>query len=257
MAMVTAERQQQILKLIEQKNSVSVSELAKLLDVSDMTIRRDLRILSSRGLLERVHGGALSRRGRSYEPPFPSRVAEQVRQKELIGLSAAALVQEGDSVALDVGTTTLEIAKVLAKTPNLTVVTASLPIANILSLSPNLRLILTGGIVRNQELSLIGHIAERTYAEFRVDKAFVGVGGLHPEAGLSDYNLEDTLVKKVMIANADQVIVVADSSKLGETCFATIGPLSMVDTLVTDAAAPPEIVERLRSGGIEVILAQE
>lgn len=256
MVMVPAERRKQILELIEKRNSISVTELCQLLDVSDMTIRRDFRILSNRGLLERVHGGALSRRGRSYEPPYHSRTTNQAIQKGIIGHRAAALVHEGDSLALDVGTTTLELAVALVNTPNLTIVTASLPIANVLSESPNIRLILTGGIVRNQELSMIGHIAEQTYREFHVDKAFIGVGGLDFEAGLTEYNLEDTLVKKTMIANAEQVIVVADSSKLGETCFASIGPLSVVDTLVTDTNAPQEFLDHLRASDIEVIIAQ-
>jgi DeoR/GlpR family transcriptional regulator of sugar metabolism len=256
MVMVPAERRKQILELIEKRNSISVAELCQLLEVSDMTIRRDLRILSNRGLLERVHGGALSRRGRSYEPPYLSRASNQVVQKEIIGRCAAALVHEGDSIALDVGTTTLELAKALVHTPNLTIMTASLPIANVLCEAPNIRLILTGGIVRHQELSMIGHIAEQTYREFHIDKAFVGIGGLHPEAGLTEYNLEDTLVKKAMIASAEQVIVVADSSKLGETCFASVGPLSIVDTLVTDTNAPSEIIEQLRARDIEIIFAQ-
>jgi DeoR/GlpR family transcriptional regulator of sugar metabolism len=256
MVMVPAERRKQILELIEKRNSISVAELCQLLDVSDMTIRRDLHILSNRGLLERVHGGALSRRGRSYEPPYHYRATNHVIEKEIIGRCAAGLIHEGDSIALDVGTTTLELAKALVNTANLTIVTASLPIANVLSEAPNIRLVLTGGIVRNQELSLIGHIAEQTYQQFHVDKAFVGVGGLHPEAGLTEYNLEDALVKKAMIANAEQVIVVADSSKLGETCFASIGPLSVVDTLVTDANAPPEIIDFLRARDIEIIFAQ-
>lgn len=255
MVMVPAERRKQILLLIEERNSISVAELCRLLDVSDMTIRRDLCILSNRGLLERVHGGALSRQGRSYEPPYHSRATNQVVQKEIIGRRAATLAHEGDSIALDVGTTTFEIAKALTKTPNLTIITASLPIANVLSEAPNIRLILTGGIVRPQELSLIGHTAEQTYQQYHVDKAFVGVGGLDLEAGLTEYNLEDALVKKSMIKNAGQVIVVADSSKLGEICFASVAPLSVVDTLVTDANAPSEIVDLLRARDIEIVFA--
>jgi len=256
MVMVPAERRKQILELIEKRNSISVVELCQLLEVSDMTIRRDLRILSNRGLLERVHGGALSRRGRSYEPPYLTRATNHILQKEIIGRRAASLVNEGDSIALDVGTTTFELAKDLLKTPNLTIITASLPIANVLSEALNIRLILTGGIVRPQELSLIGQTAEQTYQQYHVDKAFVGVGGLHHEAGLTEYNLEDALVKKAMIKNAEQVIVVADSSKLGEICFASVAPLSVVDTLVTDADAPAEIIDLLRARDIEIIYAQ-
>lgn len=253
--MLPAERRKQILELIETRNSISVAELCGILDVSDMTIRRDLRILSNEGLLERVHGGAVSRRGRSYEPAYRIRSVEQVKQKEIIGKRAASLIHDGDSVALDVGTTTLELAKALAGTSNLTVITASLPIAMVLSEAPNVRLILTGGVVRKEEHSLIGHIAQRAYEEFHVDKAFIGVGGIHIEAGLTEYNLEDTLVKKAMIANAGEVIVVADSRKLGEICFAHIAPLSAVDVLVTEDSDSKDMIQSLRSSGVEVIIA--
>ena len=254
--MLPAERRKTILELIETQSSISVVQLSRVLGVSDMTVRRDLRILSNSGLLERVHGGALSRRGRSYEPPFFIREKESGRHKELIGQRAASLIQQGDSVTLDVGTTTLELARNMEGIPNLSVLTASLRIANELVDSPNIRLILTGGMVRQQELSLVGYIAERTYEEFRVDKAFVGVGGIHVEAGLTEYNLEDAQVKKSLIANADQVIVLADSRKLGETCFAYIAPLSSVDILVTDADASPEMLEAFRENGVEVIIAE-
>ena len=254
--MFPAERRKYILELIEKQNSISVAELSHVLGVSDMTVRRDLRSLSRDGLLERVHGGALSRRGCSYEPPYVSRATKHVREKEIIGRRAAALVCKGDTVALDVGTTTLELAKALLHLTNLTILTASLHIANILREAPSLRLILTGGILRKQELSMVGHIAERTFDDFHVDKAFVGVGGLDIQAGLTEFNLEDMLVKKVMIANADQVIVVADSSKLGEVCFASIAPLSVVDILVTDACADPKTLEQLAANGVEVIVAQ-
>lgn len=253
--MLPAERRKYILELVEKRNSISVAELCQILSVSDMTVRRDLRSLSRDGLLERVHGGALSRRGRSYEPPYVSRTSEHLQEKQVIGRRAAALVHEGDTVALDVGTTTLEVSKALFEMNNLTVITASLYIANVLREASGIRLILAGGILRKQELSMIGHIAERTFQDFHVDKAFVGVGGLEIKAGLTEYNLEDTLVKKMMIANAEQVIVVADSSKLGEICFANIAPLSVVDVLVTDVGADYKGVDQLRARGVEVIIA--
>lgn len=254
--MLPLERRKYILELIEKRNSISVAELSQLLRVSDMTIRRDLRNLSNDGLLERVYGGALSRRGRSYEPPYVLRTTEHIEPKEIIGRCAAGMVSEGDSVALDIGTTTLELAKELRGTSNLTVITASVHIANILSDAPNMRLILSGGILRKEELSLIGHVAEGTFQDFHVDKAFVGVGGLDIQDGLTEYNVEDMLVKRAMIANAGQVIVVADSSKLGKTCFATIAPISVVDVLVTDALIPREMADQLTAKGIEVRIAR-
>lgn len=254
-SMTPIERRKQILDLIEKQSSISVFELCRLLGVSEMTIRRDLRSLSNAGLLERVYGGALLRRGRSYEPPFLTRMAENIKKKQTIARRAAALVVDGDSIALDIGTTTLELAKRLRSASNLTVITASIHVANVLNETTGLRLILTGGIVRNQEQSLIGHIAERTFADFHVDKAFVGVGGINLKNGLTEYNIEDTLVKRAMIDNADQVIVVADSSKLGKSCFATIAPLSVVDILVTDPDIPAEIHEQLTEEGVQVLIA--
>jgi DeoR/GlpR family transcriptional regulator of sugar metabolism len=254
--MLTAERRKKILELIDTRKSITVSELCDLLYVSDMTIRRDLRVLANDRLLERVHGGALSLRSRSFEPPYVTRATKNIQQKESIGKCALHLIEEGDSIGLDVGTTSLELAKAMVGISNLTVVTASLLIAQVLRDAPNLHLILTGGILRKEEGSLIGHIAHRTYEDFQIDKAFVGIGGLDLDAGLTEYNLDDALVKKALIASAGQVIVLADSSKLGVTCFASVAPLSHINIVVTDIGAPTEIVESMNLKGIEVIIAQ-
>jgi DeoR/GlpR family transcriptional regulator of sugar metabolism len=257
--MIQTERRQQIVDLVYKQGSTTVSELCALFDVSDMTIRRDLRELDRDGLLRRVHGGAVSNLGRSYEPPFQTRSMHLVEAKQAIGRIAAQLIKDGDSLALDVGTTTLEIARNMGNRHNLTIITGSLPIANEIcsshSLTSSVRLILTGGIVRAGELSMTGDIAEETYRRLHVDKAFIGVGGVSLESGLTEYNLEDAVVKRALIRYAQQRIVVADGSKLGRTAFASVAPLSMVDILVTDPNAPPEIVAALESMDIDVILA--
>ena len=253
--MMPNKRLKTILELIETHNSISVLELSKVLGVSDMTIRRDLRVLSNMGLLERVHGGALLNRGRSFEPPYFVREMESSQQKISIGKRAAKLIQQGDSIAIDIGTTTLELARAIRKIPNLSVITSSLRIASVLSDCPNIRSIVTGGMVRHHEHSLIGFIAERTYLDFYVDKAFIGLGGIHPKNGLTEYNLDDVQVKKPLITNAGQVIVLADSRKLGVTCLASIAPITTVDILVTDANASPEILEQFRENKIEIIIA--
>ena len=168
-------------------------------------------------------------------------------------------MQDGDSLALDVGTTTIEIAQALQGKRNLTILTASLPIANEivanLSLTADVRLILTGGIVRSGELSMTGTIAAGTYSEFHVDKAFIGVGGISLEDGLTEYNLEDAIVKKPMIQNAQQRIVVADSSKFGRTTFTAIAPLTVANTIITDSDVDRSMVKSLQDLGIEVLIA--
>ncbi|MCS7286865.1 MAG: DeoR/GlpR family DNA-binding transcription regulator [Anaerolineae bacterium] len=253
--MLPEERHQLILQLIESKGSVSVSELCKHLAVSSMTIRRDLAELERSGLIRRVYGGAVSARGRSYEPPFLIRSRERRAEKERIGQVAASLIRNGESIALDVGTTTLEIARHLENKRDLTIITPSLHIANVLANKPGIRLILTGGILRSGELSLVGFLAERAFAEFYVDKLFLGIGGIDFEAGLTEFNLEDAQVKKAMLASAKERIVVADSSKFGNIAFASVAPLSAIHKIVTDSSVDPAIVRRLKEMNIEVILA--
>jgi DeoR/GlpR family transcriptional regulator of sugar metabolism len=244
---------------VQQSGSKSVADLRDIFDVSEMTIRRDLQEMDREGLLRRVHGGTVSNLGRSYEPAFPIRSAWNAEKKKAIGRKAAELIGDGDSIALDIGTTTLEIASALQGKHNLTIITASLPVANEvianLSLTTDVRLILTGGIVRAGELSLTGHLAVETYHNFHVDKAFIGVGGLSLEDGLTEYNLEDALVKKHLIQTAQRRIVVADSSKIGRTTFTSVADLSIVDTVVTDSDIPEEAVKSLQDLGIEVLIA--
>ena len=254
-----SERRRKIIEMVQEAGSMTVTDLCELFDVSEMTIRRDLRDLDKEGVLRRVHGGAVSNLGRSYEPPYTIRTTRFAERKAAIGRKAAELIVDGDSIALDVGTTTLEIARALHDSHNLTIITASLPIANEivsrLSLHSDVRLILTGGIVRPGELSMIGQIASYTYSDFHVDKAFIGVGGIDLDDGLTEYNLEDALVKKPMIQNASERIVVADSSKISQTTFTTVAPLSLVDVLITDENIPAAILKSFQEQGIKVLIA--
>jgi len=254
------ERRSQILEILARDGQITVSDISELFDVSAMTARRDLQELGRNGLLRRVHGGAIISLGRSYEPPYEMRAGHNKGAKAAIGRAAAELVFDGDSIALDVGSTTLEIVPALQGKRNLTILTASLPIAfeisSRLSLNSDVRLILAGGIVRPGELSMVGHIAQRTYSDFFVDKAFIGVGGFSLQDGLTEYNVEDALVKQAFIRGAQRKIVVVDGRKFGRTTFAKIAPLSMIDTVVTDSSAPQKTLDEALEMGIEVILAK-
>ncbi len=254
--MLSAERRKAILELLERQQSVSVSELHELLAVSGMTIRRDLRILSKEGWLERVHGGAILRHPRGYEPPYLTRSSTNIHLKRAIARRAAQIVSEGSSIAIDVGTTVEELAKHLVNVSSLTVLTSSLRVATLLIEAPMIRLIVSGGIVRPSEWSMVGHVAQRTFADFRVDTAFMGVGGIDLTHGLTEFNLEDALNKRTMIEFAERVVVLADSSKLGTACFAFVTPLTQVDVLVTDWQASPDQVAAFEAAGIEVLIAR-
>jgi DeoR/GlpR family transcriptional regulator of sugar metabolism len=253
--MSSQERLQGILNLLESDGSTLVTQLAARFQVSEMTIRRDLIALERKGFLHRVHGGAVSSRGRSYEPPFIVRQMKNLDEKRRIGEAAAGLVNAGESLILDVGTTTLEMARHLMGKRNITVITPSLHIANLLTEQPGIRLILPGGILRKGESSLVGSLTELAFQDFFVDKLFLGVGAIDFQAGLSEFNLDDSQVKKAMLRSAKEIVVLADASKFGQVAFASIAPLKVVSRIVTDPSLDPAILARLKEEKIEVILA--
>lgn len=252
--MISDLRHQKIINHLENQGSVTVSDLVKEFGVSEMTIRRDLDILENKGLLRRVHGGAVSRRGRSYEPPFIMRSTENLESKQRIGQMAASLVNNGDSITLDIGTTTLEIAKNLHSKHDLTIITPSLQIANELVNHQGIRLIISGGVLRPGELSMVGHLAERVFEEFYVDKLFLGAGAIDLKNGASEFNIEDALVKRAMVKTAKQVILVADSTKFNQIAFTSIVDTQSIHTIITDNELNPDIASQLEAKGIEVFL---
>jgi DeoR/GlpR family transcriptional regulator of sugar metabolism len=254
--MLLEERHQSILHLLDTQGTVSVVELVARFDVSEMTIRRDLDLLERRGYLRRVHGGAITDRGRSFEPSFLARSTVNQDLKERIGKAAAGLVNPGDSLILDVGTTTLEIARHLVNKNELTIITPCFQIANVLAGNSNIRLILAGGILRPKELSMYGPLAERAFNDYFVDKLFLGASGVDFTAGLTEFNLEDTLVKHAMLRSAKHVILTVDSSKFNRVAFTSIAPLSIVHTIVTDTNLEPEVAVQLKKENIKVILAE-
>lgn len=244
------ERQKIILQLISEKGAVTVAELCDQFDVSDMTIRRDLSMLERASLLRRIHGGAVSARGRSYEPPVLTRVQEARRAKQAIGRYAATLVHEGNSIALDIGTTTLELARNITRLQDLTVLTNSLPIANLLLDQPGIQLMVCGGIVRPGEHSMIGPLAEYTFSRYYIDTAFIGIGGVDLQAGLTEYNLDDAEVKRHMIQNCQRCVLLTDSRKFGLKTFASVAPLSVVSDIVTDDGLDDACREELEAANI-------
>jgi DeoR/GlpR family transcriptional regulator of sugar metabolism len=253
--MLVEERYRYIVSQIDCAGSVRMADLVSELGVSEMTVRRDLRELENAGHLRRVRGGAVSARGRAYEPPYFLRLDEHADAKARIGRAAAELIADGASVALDVGTTTLEIARQIVGRANLTVLTPSLRIGSLLSEQPQIRTILAGGIIRAGELSLIGELAESSFDAFHVDKLFLGVGGISVEAGLTEYNIEDVRVKRAMLRSAKEVIVVADASKFGRTAFGAIAALDAVNRLVTDQPLPPALARACAEKAIGVLVA--
>lgn len=245
-------RQRHILNQIKEKGSVNVIELAEALNVSDMTIRRDLKELGKMGLLQRTHGGAVNSHGRGYEPPLAVRNTENIAEKKVLGSYAAQMILEGDSVALDVGSTIYQIAMNLENTRNITIVTPSMSIGMLFCNRSDVRLILPGGVVRVGEASMIGELARRNLELLLVDKLFLGIGAIDAATGLSEYNLDGAAIKQAMIKNAKEVIVVADASKMQKIAFAYVVGFNEIHHLVTDAIPPDELMEVLTRNKVKI-----
>jgi DeoR/GlpR family transcriptional regulator of sugar metabolism len=257
--LLNVERQRQISQFIEEKKLAKVAELSIYFGVSEATIRRDLEKLESAGIIQRVHGGAISSNGEQAhpEPIIIQRAAENAKEKSMIGRVAASLVREGETVFLGSGTTTLEVARHLKGKKDLTVITNALNIANELAEEQDITLIVIGGLLRHSELSMIGHIAEQTLQELNADKVIMGMRALSLSEGLTNDYLPETMTDRAIISFAPEVILVIDHSKFDKVSTALVAPVVYVSKIVTDDQAPPEIVAELRALGIEVILASE
>ncbi len=252
-------RQALILDVIATNGFVSVSKFASDLGVSEMTIRRDLVTLSDRGLLARTHGGAVSSAIDpreifvAEEPAFKSRRHRNAREKSAIATTAATLIGPGETIGIDVGTSTLTLAEAVVERSDLRVFTNSLRAAMTLSASKSPVYVL-GGEVRNPEQSVVGSRAVGELQNYNIDRVFIGVSGLI-EAGFFDYSVEDTEVKRAFIARADQVVILCDSSKFDHRSLARVCELSGADILVTDAPPPPHLARALAAAEIEVVIA--
>jgi len=249
---VSNKRKIHIRESIKNSGSVLVNELASELSVSEMTIRRDLSELENEGFLKRTHGGAVIEVSRSYEPPFTLRKSINFEEKEVIGKIAAAYVEEGDTIAVDSGTTALEFAGHLQEFRNLTIVTPSLHIASMFLSNPGIETILAGGMVRKTEGSLVGEITRKTFENLYFDKFFMSTAALSTEAGLTEYILEDAEIKKLIISHSKKTIALMDSDKLGRTAFSQVCSLKEIDILITDKEPEPEIKQSMIKNSVTI-----
>ncbi len=240
--------------MIRENERATVAELSELFGVSQSTIRRDLQELAEQGVIQRAHGGAILAERAAPEPPIIHRMAEQVEEKRRIGEAAARLVEDGDTIFIGSGTTTLEMARRLSGKKNLTVITNALNVANCLADHPEITVVITGGLLRHSELSMIGHLTEQALTNVRADKVFIGMRAVSLQDGLTSEYLPEITTDQAIIEFASEVILLVDHTKFGKVSTALVAPVTSVDKIVTDSAAPPEMVEELRALGIEVII---
>jgi DeoR family transcriptional regulator of aga operon len=246
------DRQIQILQLLERQQRLSVAELCAAFEVSEATARRDLENLASQGKLQRVHGGAIILTQAPPEQPILQRQSEQADEKIRIGQAASALVQTGETIFLGSGTTVLEAARRLRGQLNLTVLTNSLPVVNALAGAEGITVICLGGMLRESELSFIGHITEQALAEVRADKVFMGTRAISLEYGLTHEYLPETMTDRAILKAGQQIIVLADHTKFGRAAAVRLAPLESIHTIVTDKGTPQDLIEAVQRRGIRV-----
>jgi DeoR/GlpR family transcriptional regulator of sugar metabolism len=246
-------RRSTIAERLRVQGEASIVELAALFGTSEMTIRRDLDQLELDGLARRARGGAISVQSRSFEPPILQRAAQSSDAKRAIGAAAAAMLRVNETVFLDVGTTTHEMAKAIDPDLPITAITSSLLIAMELSAKPAVKTIVTGGVIRQGELSLIGPRAQSSFADLNFDAVFMGVAGISDTRGLTEYNLDDADVKRAAMVAGRRVIVLADESKIGRVALVTFAPIHSVDVLITDAPPTHPVVRHIREQDVDVL----
>jgi DeoR/GlpR family transcriptional regulator of sugar metabolism len=252
--MLSVERHQQILDRILSEKSVRVNELSDILDVSIATIRRDLSLMEEKGLIQRVHGGAIYIED-PEESPIMSRKHKQAEAKRRIGKAAAELVNDNETILITSGTTTEAMVPFLTGKNGLTVITNAINIAILLTRSSHISVIVLGGALRHSEFSMHGHITDQALQDLHADKLFHGIFGLDPEFGLTGADMQEVQTDRRILSVAQQFIILADHTKFGVIGQIRLASTEKVDTVITDDLTPEHFILSLREKGIQVIRA--
>ncbi len=251
--MLSEERRNAILESLAQHHRILVAEMSRYLHTSHVTIRKDLEVLERRGLLHRVHGGAIAANPSVLDLALTEKERMHTREKERIARAAVKLIEEGDVIILDSGSTTMAIARLLKVRKGITIVTNAINIASELAVSDN-EIILTGGTLREKSFSLVGPLSEASIARLTADKLFLGVDGITFDHGYTTPNLLEADINRLMLRAATQVIVTADASKFGRKSLGVIAELASAHKIITDDHIAAGDLQRLRDLGIEVII---
>lgn len=252
------ERRMEIVNVVNRDGKARVEDLAAQFDVSSVTIRSDLQFfLEKNGYVVRSHGAAIPNTGVIAELTVHEKRRQNAGIKSLIGQAAAKLIESGDTVILDSGTTTREIATSLKSLEDVVVMTNGLDVAMELASAPGIEVLMSGGVLRKNALSFSGSQAEHSLKNYRFDKVFLGVDGFDLRAGITTHNEQEASLNRLMCEISEQVIAVADSSKFGKRSCHMIREFGNIDTLVTDSDIPEDYVQGLREMKVDVIIVEK
>ncbi|HEX9971541.1 MAG TPA: transcriptional repressor AgaR [bacterium] len=250
----TTDRRSQIIALLEDNGQVDVQRLSDLFQVSCVTIRNDLSYLEERNLLYRTRGGAIKQTKIAIDLALSEKARKNQEQKRKISLKALELIHEGDTIILDSGTTTMEIARQLKNFKNITIITNALPIATEFAGHQGIEIIMPGGVLREKSFSLIGSQAERNLRDFFCDKLLLGVDGIDTTFGVYTPSVAEAQLNRIMVEIARETIVVTDSSKFGKRSLAFIVPIDKIHRVITDEGIPEKDHQNLLAQNVEVII---
>ncbi len=250
------ERKRRIVERVNRQAKTTVSDLCEEFGVSPATVRNDLRELEFAGLLKRTHGGAISNKKTNFDLPYTERLVEHRTEKQAIGKLAATMVEPGDILFIDIGTTTRELAMMIAEVPDLTVVTNDLEVAYYLNSHSNATILLTGGFLRKRFNSLFGQTAIDALQNINANKAFLSTEGVTPEKGATNTDINLTLLKREFVRRADEVILLCDSSKIGKSAFTKFADITDIDVIVTDEHIDEKTLKRYRACNVNIEVAR-
>lgn len=246
------ERQAQILSILKRNKKVLVNDLCKTLEVSAVTVRNDLTDLESKGLLTRTHGGAILNSKATFEEISSQKEVKNIRQKQAIAAKAIQYMEDGDTIALDTGTTTMVFAEQLVAKKGLTVITSDLKIALFLEENSDANIILLGGMIRQGYHCSVGPIAQNAIESLFVDKCFMATNGLTVQQGLSTPNLDQAEIKRLMIRHSNQIFVLCSGEKVGRNSLVSVAPAEVIHVLITDEYADANELAKLNDLNIEI-----
>lgn len=255
----TSQRREQISRMLRERGSVQVPELSQLFDVSTVTIRKDLKFLENQGAATRSYGGAILKEGgvSANEVTIEQKQTLHAQEKSSIGAVAASLVESGDSIILDSGSTTMQMATHLNNKQGVTVVTNGLNVVNELSRHAQLDVMFVGGTLRRKNMSFFGRHAENALKDLHVDKLFLGVDGFHMDRGITTHFEAEAELNRLMCRVASEITVVTDSSKFGQICLHKILAPESITRIITDQNISPDYADGLKRMGVEVIIADD
>lgn len=252
--MLPSERQEKILEWLSSRGIVTIPEFMAEYNVSVETVRRDLAALEKQGKIEKVYGGARLRQMQG-EPEMESRMISRLPQKKAIGRQCSEYVEDGDCIFIDSGSTAYNISKYISNKKKLTVVTNSFPVVNEL-METEFEIIMIGGRVRHAERSVVTYEHIFDFSQLNIRKSFIGAGGITVENGVSDYNMQEAVTRKMIIERSREVYVVADSSKFGKDVTINVAPLSRIDCIITDSQLNRSMATAFKKNKVNLILAE-